>query len=138
MSVSCPHCQTRVPLVHAFGFGPVLTSRGSQVWGIADEMTGVVDPADQPLRVLYPLEGKEYTISVCGECNKEFVSDHYRPIWPLPTAAAPSEVPEDVREPFVEALKAHAVGAETAALLAARTSLIRMQREQKVSRISDL
>jgi hypothetical protein len=138
MSVACPRCQTRVPFRVADGYGQVFTRvRGIPMCGTIDEH-GVVHASDQSLYARYHLEGTEYKILVCAECGKEFVGGNSRPVWPLPNANAPSEIPEEVRGPFIEALKAHAVGAETAALLAARTSLIRMQREQKISRISDL
>ena len=48
------------------------------------------------------------------------------------------DIPEKIAAVFIEAKKAHAVGAETAALLAARTALIRTQREQDVSSIKEL
>lgn len=143
MSISCPHCQTRVPLRIAYAVGEVFTvARGIPMRGQVDS-SGVVHAAEQGLNARYRLESKGYKIFLCTECEKEFVGEKEllsddRPVWPLPNATAASEIPSEVREPFIEAMKAHAVGAETAALLAARTSLIRMQREQKISKLKDL
>jgi hypothetical protein len=140
MSVVCPHCQTRVEGRHKFGTGPVYASRRNvALRGRVDEANGIVyRDEDMPLVASFPLTGDNYGIAICGECRREFVVDQRGPVWPLPRVAAPLEIPEQVRQPYIEAMKAHAVGAETAALLAARTALIRMQREQKIAQIKDL
>jgi len=122
--------------------GQIYTWSGMRVRGSIDEEGAVVkQTVDETLSGKYQLDGSNYTIVACIECLKEFVVQKWPPVVvsPVPRVSAPSEIPDDIRRVFLEAKMAHAVGAETAALLAARTALIRMQREQEsnINKLAD-
>jgi len=94
------------------------------------------------LTVRYDLRGAQYRIISCIECLKEFVAEQY-PVSVVhprnePDIGPAPEIPEPVRGVLFEAKKAHAVGLQTCSLLAARTALIRMQRQQKCKGLDDL
>jgi hypothetical protein len=77
------------------------------------------------------------------ERRKEFVLKNQFPAIvvhpdPTPTIEVASEIPDSVRRAFLEAKRAHAAGLDIASLLAARTAMLRMQREQKCEGIDDL
>jgi hypothetical protein len=59
-------------------------------------------------------------------------------VWPSPEITVAKEIPDEIARLIVEAKKGHAIGAETAALLAARTALIRMLRDQGCSSFKEL
>ena len=83
-----------------------------------------------------------YTIARCGSCYGRYIVEQTfgppKPVWPLPGIEVSEEIPTEVAEAVGDAKKAHAVGAELASLLAARTAVIRVQREQNVSKIQEL
>ena len=84
-----------------------------------------------------------YIVALCGNCQARFIVEeedyyHQRVVWPLPNVALDQNIPESLREAVVDAQKAHSIGAELAALMAARTALIRLQREQEVQSIKEL
>ncbi|MGA7871013.1 MAG: DUF4145 domain-containing protein [Candidatus Binatus sp.] len=102
---------------------------------------GEAHMGDAPFKAYYPLFGETYGVALCDECSNEYVviiSGPPRIVWPLPGVEVPKQIPGEVSRPLIEAKKAHGVSAETAALLAARTALVRMQRQQKISKIDDL
>ncbi len=92
------------------------------------------------MTAFFQLIGDDYTVAECVECHREFVTDSKSKasIWPLARVTVPQEMPENIRRMLTEAKTAHAVGAETAALLAARTALIRLQRHEECSKINGL
>jgi hypothetical protein len=97
---------------------------------------------DTPFSAWYPLFGETYGVAFCGECKSEYVIDKSglepRVVWPLPGTEVPKHVPGEVSRALVDAKKVHSVGADIAALLAARTALIRFQRQQKISKRDEL
>lgn len=133
-TIRCPHCECQIPLTPKMAAGQIYTWAGMRVRGEIDEEGAVVkQTVDRNLTGYYQLDGSNYRIVGCIECSKEFVVQKWPPVVvsPLPRISAPSEMPDDIRRVFLEAKMAHAAGAETAAILAARTALIRMQREQE-------
>ena len=138
MTVRCPHCQTKIVFRYKRGYGQIYTHRGLPIEGGVSE-AGSALPGSESLGAYYDLTSAEYGIIGCYECNREFIVNHLRQVlFPLAGTIVAPEIPSNVREAFVDAKKAHAAGAEMAALLAARTALIRMQREQECSKIKDL
>lgn len=141
MAVDCPRCATRVPVRAAIGSGQVFSPQGRIVHG---DLTASGDAvmSDIPLRAAYRLSSSRYTIAVCDECKAEFiaetVSGRTRVVHPIAHKPVSRQIPESIRKAFEDALLAHSAGAEIASVLAARTALIRMQREQNCSRINDL
>ncbi len=123
-------------------YGHILNSRGIPIHGRLDDAKAEAHAGDNPMRAWYSLYGDRYGIAVCDECNHEYVIEYpanlRTVVWPLPGVDVPEQVPPDVGRVLVDAKKAHSVGAETAALLAARTALVRMQRQQKTSKLDDL
>ena len=141
MAIRCPHCNVQVPLNPSRSNGSVYTAGGVVVKGALDINSGIVMPhGGTPLQVYYPLVGNAYMIASCADCSKEFVvlREDTTVIWPLPQIQAQEEIPEEVRKALIEAKTAHAVRADIASLLAARTALIRMQRREKCSKINEL
>ncbi len=59
-------------------------------------------------------------------------------MWPLTSPPAPDSVPAKIREAYEDARRAHAAGANIAALMAARTALIRFQRDKEASNFKEL
>lgn len=135
MNVRCPHCQVIVPLSPKRQSGHVYTSRGIEICGKFDETTGLTGSAlpgtPSPIYAYFDLQSYIHWIAECINCHGEFIylTASGKPVWPLPEATVDKEIPEKVAKVFLEAKKAHAVGAETAALLAARTALLRALRE---------
>ena len=74
----------------------------------------------------------------CMACTQGFVVVQQRAVWPLTSPAAPNSVPDKVKEAYEGARLAHAAGANIAALMAARTALIRFQRDQEVENFKEL
>jgi hypothetical protein len=140
MAVTCPHCGRQTPRVLSRGVGNVTTKSGAPIRGDIDSY-GFAHAGDHPILAVFALEGANYSIGRCADCKKEFVlgpDPALPPVWPLPNVSVSNDITPNVRSMVVEAKKAHAVGSETAALLVARTALLRMLREQKVSRFKDL
>ena len=77
-------------------------------------------------------------IVVCIVCDHYFVVEDRKTVWPVSILPPPSDIPEKVKEAYEDARRAHAVGANLGALLAARTALIRLQRDKGVSNFKDL
>jgi hypothetical protein len=140
VAIRCPHCECRVPFNPKMWTGPIYSSGGIILNGQMDEKLGAVKPGNGRFYASYMLRSSGYTIVDCVNCSKEFIAQNVPPqvIWPIPMVRVPSEIPEGVRRAFVEAKRAHAVGADVPALLGARTALTRMQREQGCSRIDEL
>jgi hypothetical protein len=145
MTVLCPHCQSKIPFVPELTGGQAFTSRRVPIKGALDDVAVAVSNSETNLYVYYELRGVKFTITVCTECREQLVVENYsirnsapRVVAPLPEPMIPSEIPENVRKVFKEAMQAHHIGADTASLLAARTALIRTLRDQGCSRIDDL
>ena len=140
MTVCCPHCECQIPSGPKMVYGSVHTSGGIQVRGVIDDRTAEVKASDELMNARYQLRGQNYAILECLECRKEFVIQNWpqKVLCPIPSVTVPSEIPDGVRRALIDAKLAHAIGADTAAVLGARTALFRMQREQKCSRLNDL
>ena len=143
MSVRCPHCDCRIPFSPRLHQGQIFSSGGIALNGeIDDRLAAAEATAGTRLYAYYLLSSFTYTIVGCSECRKEFIVQASPPpqrvVWPILTVTIPSEIPEEVRRAFIEAKQAHAIGADTVALLGARTALIRMQRDQKCAKLNNL
>ena len=100
-----------------------------------------VDPVDRragPVHAFYPAMAGGMSIVECGACFRCFVVDGQRPVWPLASPPAPDNVPVKVKEAYEDARLAHAAGANIGALMAARTALIRFQRDKQVNNFKGL
>ena len=75
----------------------------------------------------------------CRGCDREFLTEYgLRAVWPLSVPATPADVPPKVAEAYADARRSLAVDSLIGAVMAARTTLIRLQREQGVSRLKEL
>ena len=100
-----------------------------------------VNPTDRralPIIARYPIIIDGVAIVECLACTRHFVVDGQRPVWPLTSPPAPDSVPEKVKEAYEDARLAHAAGANIGALMAARTALIRFQRDKQVKDFKEL
>jgi hypothetical protein len=125
--------------------GSVFTNSGIPIRGQYDERTGDAFAAENELIVRFRLVSPlAHRIVAClrPECRKEFIVHGYPPevVYPIsiPTIEVAPEIPDSVRRAFLEAKRAHAEELDIASLLAARTALTRMQREQNCEGIDDL
>ena len=59
-------------------------------------------------------------------------------MWPLAIPSSPDSVPPKVKEAYEDARRAHAAGANIAALMAGRTALIRFLRDKEASNFKEL
>jgi hypothetical protein len=143
-SVECPHCRCRTPADPVMSSGQVYTHTFRvPLTGKYIEGTGAVYQSEQALVVKYPVVAYPYRIVECLQCNKKFVIESApadRVVHPVsePNLEPAPEIPETVRRVLLEARKAHVNGLEVCSILAARTALIRMQRQQKCQGIDDL
>ena len=78
------------------------------------------------------------SIVTCIVCNQHFVVKDEKAVWPVSVPPAPFDIPEKVKEAYEDARRAHAVGANIGALMAARTALIRFLRDMEASKFQDL
>jgi hypothetical protein len=145
MSTKCPHCGCFTPEDPVLSLGNVYTSNRIAIRGQYDDRTGDASAAENLLFVRYKLTSGGYRVVGClqPQCRKEFVVKNGFPAIvvhpdPSPVIEVPSQIPESIRRVFLEAKRAHAIGAETVSLLGARTALIRMQLERKCKGIDDL
>lgn len=142
MPVTCPNCNVTVQLIPSRVSGSIYTSSGVKIRGAILEDSGLTHRVSPSYHVsaYFDLEGAQYRIAKCTSCNHEFVAERFsdRVLWPLPNMAVSEDIPGNIRQMFIEAQKAYAVGAETASLLAARTALIRMLRDQSCSSFIEL
>jgi hypothetical protein len=140
MAVRCPHCGCTVRNEPVRNQGSVFTLTGIRVTGELNSELGIVKAAPQPLYVSYPIRSMQYSVVRCEECNREFVVENVPPnvTWPNRKVEISTDVPEPIRSAVKNAKQAHAVGAELAALLAARTALTRLQREQSSASLKEL
>jgi len=79
----------------------------------------------------------------CGSCEEPFLAvidprGKGISVWPLAMPPVPEGVPEKVAEAYQDARLALAAGSKIGALLAGRTVLIRMLREQETSSLKEL
>ncbi len=121
-SVKCPHCgayTTNEPVVVKRTVTP--TKRNFS-----------------PLEARFSLVAGVMSIVQCGGCVELFVVKGQQPVWPLTSSPAPDDVPEKVREAYEDARLAHAAGANIAALMAARTALIRFLRDKAADSFKEL
>ena len=121
-SVKCPRCNSYT--VNA----PVVIQR-------------YVEPTARHLGSLeasFPVTAGRVSIVECGACRGYFVVEGERAVWPLTSPPAPDSVPAKIREAYEDARRAHAAGANIAALMAARTALIRFQRDKEASNFKEL
>jgi hypothetical protein len=83
-----------------------------------------------------------YSVIVCQACGKRFLAElkgnEWSAVYPIAYKAVAKEIPEPMRSEFEEACLCFAVGAHKGCLLMCRTTLIALQREQKVSSLGDL
>ena len=145
--VLCPHCVVLVDARPEIGRGPVYRKASRQEAVVARVVGGYETPVKVE-GVTYPLDvdddifGHGYMITLCPNCEQRFVVESkegsYRAVWPVSTVRAQREVAKPVAEALVDAKKSHAIGAELASLLAARTALVRLQRDENVSSLREL
>ena len=89
-----------------------------------------------------------YMVSRCQACDGRFVVEvvevdyegetSYESVWPLGGVLIPKEVPSKVRAAMIDAKQCHSVNANLGALLAARTAIIRLQRQLEISSLKEL
>ncbi len=124
--------------------GNVYTNNSVHIRGVVDDRTGDAgSSSDKQLYVKYKLSSSNYRIIGCLQCHKEFVvTNAYPPVVVHPdqktSVEVAPEIPKNIGRVLFEAKQVHTMGAETASLLAARTALIRMQREQQCNGIDEL
>jgi hypothetical protein len=118
----------------------VRTGRGVAILGGYDSDRALVESTGRPMEAYFMAISTPYVFIKCVECGRDFICEVTSDVvvWPLPGINVPEEVPKTIGKVMGEAKIAHAVRAETAALLAARTTLIRMQRHLKCSGIDEL
>lgn len=139
MALKCPHCQALVEPTLEKGSGEISTNRGAVIRANFDEDTGeYIGKGKQPYRGTFDLEGGGFSIFKCPNCRKNFVGQYRRVVWPLPDIPVPEELPRQIQIALIDAKKAHAVEADIAALLAARTTIVRMQRDLHVASLKEL
>jgi len=132
----CPHCG-------AYTASNPLAFRGDGI-----DPTGGFPPRKITAWVQATTEGitslPHFAILECMSCRKHFVAckkasnAEWDVVYPLPIRAAPDNLPPGVARAFREAALCFAVEAYGGCLLMARTALIRLQREQKVSKLQEL
>ena len=129
--VQCPRCQAWTPLEPNWVEGEVIRDRGA---GVTDRIQATYPLA--PPRRPRPL------IVDCGGCgNLFFALEDYsggKAVWPLAVPACPEDIQEKVAEAYKDARLAFAAGSKIGALLAGRTTLIRLLRDKKASQFKDL
>ena len=106
----------------------------------SDETEALTHPEEGTYH-LVANSGYSYSLALveCGGCGREFlVEGDSRAVWPLAVPPTPEGTPPKVAEAYSEARMAFAAGAPLAAILAARTTLYRMLKEQAVSKFKDL
>ena len=86
----------------------------------------------------YPGLSSALSLVECGGCEKDFLILNNRAVWPLSVPPTPEGVPPKVGEAYKDSRTALAAGAPIAGIMAARTTLIRMLREQGVSQFKEL
>ncbi|MGA9723124.1 MAG: hypothetical protein WBQ86_11760 [Candidatus Binatus sp.] len=120
--------------------GTVFTQAGIRVTGELDQELGIVKHSPAQLYVSFPVRSALYSVVRCENCFQEFVVGNAPPnaTWPNHKIEISADVPEPIRNAVKNAKQAHSVGAELAALLAARTALTRLQREQSASSLKEL
>ena len=91
-----------------------------------------------PLDAYYAIEVEGISVVRCGACERKFVVAGQQAVWPLASPSSPNGVPDKVREAYEDARLAYAAGAKIAALMAARTALIRFQRDKGVENFKEL
>lgn len=85
-----------------------------------------------------------YAICQCKSCRKrvvvEFSSYHRDPtvVWPMPGTSVSEDIPEPIRLAVIDAKRAHAADSKTGAIMSLRTAVERLQRDKKVSSLSEL
>ena len=121
-SVKCPHCGAYT--VNE----PVVVRR----------KVNRVDRQYPPADAYVPITVKRISVVECGACERQFVVQAGRAVWPLTSPAAPDSVPEKVKEAYEDARRAHAAGANIGALMAARTALTRFLRDKQASNFKEL
>ena len=123
MRVKCPNC-------------------GAHTAAEPTVVAGVVVPVEyssaNPIVASYPLTGDGISILTCMACTRHIVVAFGRAVWPLASPKAPASVPEKVKEAYEDARLAHAAGANIGALMAARTALVRLQRDKQVKNLKEL
>ena len=100
-----------------------------------------VDPVDRrlkPVKAYCPLRISRVSVVGCGACGQFFIVEGERAVWPLTSPPAPDSVPEKVKEAYEDARRAHAAGANIGALMAARTALLRFQRDKEAANFKEL
>ncbi len=96
--------------------------------------------------LFYPVSTGGYSaiaILECGGCGQKFVAELQgdysgKSLWPLPGTAAPEDLPPKVAEAYSDVRLALAAGSKIGALMAGRTTLIRMLRDKEASSFKDL
>ena len=123
MNMQCPNCRVHTTAEPAVVVGPVVLGSFNSGESIAAS---------------YSLAGDDISIVTCMACRRYFVVALGRPVWPLASPQAPDNVPEKVKEAYEDARLAHAAGANIGALMAARTAIIRLQRDKQVNSLKEL
>lgn len=131
-SVVCPHCGTLTPNLAMTTLGEV-------------QIDGSEGPFSRTREGMYRLITHDGThaIVACQACERPFTVELWsagvvRRVWPLRSRSAPEHVPPKVAEAYNNARLARAVGADLAALMAARTVIVRMLRDKLAAQLREL
>ena len=123
-TVQCPRCGGWNPLAPLCVTGKVSHADGDRVY---------YSDAQYPVTT-----GRRYeTIMVikCGGCEENFVAGYSggraAVFWPLPGTSVPPDLPAKVGEAYKDARLALAAGSKIGALMAGRTTLIRLLMDNK-------
>ena len=97
-----------------------------------------IDTPYSPIQARFSMKVRGVSVVECGACDQYFVVEGQQAVWPLTSPPAPESVPEKVKEAYEDARRAHSAGANIAALMAARTALVRFLRDKKACSFKQL
>ncbi len=124
VSVKCPHCDAFTVNEPALAVGTVFPLNQVEY--------------SYSLTAQYPVTSGGISAVQCKACEREFLVEGWRAIWPLRSPSAPAYVPEKVKEAYEDARRAHSAGANIGALMAARTTLLRFLRDKDAANFKQL
>ena len=125
----CPRCGAMTPLQARRVYGEVSNKSGSSI---------------NLSQAEYPIQTAAYggiVVVECGGCGGDIVVLHIYPfevVWPLPALNVDEALPPHVAEAYKDAMLALSAGSKIGALMAGRTVLFRLLRDQKSTSFKDL
>jgi len=138
----CPNCGT------ATSFSPAQIVGKGILLGRSTETDTEWGKVQISAVTTYLYERETYAILVCQACWEYFVaqkskyshpeSDEWVAVYPITHRPVAQEIPQPIKSEFEEAQLCFAIGAYIGCLLVCRTTLIALQREQKVSKLDEL